>query len=185
MFISINGYLHILGYLFVLHSIYPTRKTLQLKAPLFAKQNTCPLVYTHAEREAYALNLFLYIRYLKYTVCKYVLHTLQIHVLHQLVQNAIHRDILIWCIITFQITNKQLMITKSYLPAEVCFPINTLEWRHNERDGVSNHQPHDCSLNRVFRHRSTKTSKLRVTGLCEGNSPVTDNSCVTGWSIHD
>ena len=23
-----------------------------------------------------------------------------------------------------------------------------LQWRHNERDGVSNHQPHDCLLNR-------------------------------------
>ena len=41
------------------------------------------------------------------------------------------------------------------------------------RDGVSNHQPHDCLLNRLFRHRSKKTSKLRVIGLCEGNSPVT------------
>ena len=28
-------------------------------------------------------------------------------------------------------------------------------------------------LNRLFRHRSKKTSKLHVTGLCEGNSPVT------------
>ena len=45
-----------------------------------------------------------------------------------------------------------------------------LQWRHNELD--SNHQPHDCLLNRLFRHRSKKTSKLRVTGLCEGNSPV-------------
>ena len=52
--------------------------------------------------------------------------------------------------------------------------IKTLQWRHNERDGVSNHQPHDCLLNRLFRHRSNKTSKLRVTGLCEGNSPVTN-----------
>ena len=50
---------------------------------------------------------------------------------------------------------------------------STLQWRHNECAGVSNHQPHDCSLNRVFRHRSKKTSKLRVTGLCKGNSPVT------------
>ena len=49
----------------------------------------------------------------------------------------------------------------------------TLQWRCNERNGVSNHQPHDCLLNRLFRHRSKKTSKLRVTGLCEGNSPVT------------
>ena len=49
----------------------------------------------------------------------------------------------------------------------------TSQWRHNERDGVSNHQPQDCLLRRLFRRRSTKTSKLRVTGLCEGNSPVT------------
>ena len=40
-------------------------------------------------------------------------------------------------------------------------------------DGVSNHQPNGCLLNRLFRHRSKKTPKLRVTGLCAGNSPVT------------
>ena len=34
--------------------------------------------------------------------------------------------------------------------------------RHNGRDGVSNHQPHDCLLN-----------KFRVTGLCRGDSPGT------------
>ena len=49
----------------------------------------------------------------------------------------------------------------------------SLQWRHDGYAGVSNHQPHDCLLNRLFRHRSKKTSKLRVTGLCEGNSPVT------------
>ena len=38
---------------------------------------------------------------------------------------------------------------------------------------VSNHQPHDCPLNRLFRRRSKNTSKLRVAGLCDGNSPVT------------
>ena len=41
-----------------------------------------------------------------------------------------------------------------------------LQWRHNGRDGVSNHQRHDCLLNRLFRRRSKKTSKLRITGLC-------------------
>ena len=51
--------------------------------------------------------------------------------------------------------------------------ISTLWWRHNERDDVSSHQPHDCLLNRLFRRRSKKTSKLRVTDLCEGNSPLT------------
>ena len=49
----------------------------------------------------------------------------------------------------------------------------TLQWRHNERDGVSNHQPHQCLPNRLFRRRSKKTSKLRVTGLCAENSPAT------------
>ena len=49
----------------------------------------------------------------------------------------------------------------------------TLQWRHNGRNGVSNHQPHDCLLNRLFRSRSEKTPTLRVTGLCDRNSPVT------------
>ena len=53
------------------------------------------------------------------------------------------------------------------------FSLISLQWRHDELDGVSSRQPRDCLLNRLFRHRSKKTSKLRVTSLCEGNSPVT------------
>ena len=49
----------------------------------------------------------------------------------------------------------------------------SLRWRHNGRSSDSNHQPHGCLLNRLFRRRSRKTSKLRVTGLCVGNSPGT------------
>ena len=49
----------------------------------------------------------------------------------------------------------------------------SLQWCHNGRASVSNHQPHDCLFNRLFRRRSKKTSKLRVTGLCAGNSPGT------------
>ena len=48
-----------------------------------------------------------------------------------------------------------------------------LRWRHNDHAGVSNHQPPGCLLNRLFRRKSKKTSKLRVTGLCAGNSPGT------------
>ena len=44
----------------------------------------------------------------------------------------------------------------------------SLRWRHNGLDSVSNHQPHDCLFNRLFRRRSKKTSKLRVTGLFAG-----------------
>ena len=50
---------------------------------------------------------------------------------------------------------------------------NTLRWRHNGHDGVSDHQPHDGLLNRLSRRRSKKISKLRVTSLCAGNSPET------------
>ena len=61
---------------------------------------------------------------------------------------------------------------------EVCiFELNhiyiSLQWRHNGCDGVSNHQPLDCLLKCLFMRRSKKTSKLRVTGLCAWNSPVT------------
>ena len=52
-----------------------------------------------------------------------------------------------------------------------------LQWRHNERDGVSNHQPNQCLLNRLFGRRSKKTSESAslafVWGIDRGpvNSP--------------
>ena len=52
----------------------------------------------------------------------------------------------------------------------------SLRWCHNDHDGGSNRQPHSCLLNRLFRRQSNKTSKLRVTGLCVGNSPGPVNS---------
>ena len=48
-----------------------------------------------------------------------------------------------------------------------------LQWRHNERDGVSNHRHLNCLRKHLSRRRSKKTSKLRITGLCEGNPPMT------------
>ena len=53
---------------------------------------------------------------------------------------------------------------------------SALHWRHNDHDGVSNHQPYVCLLNLLFGRRSKKTSKLRVTDLCAGNSPGPVNS---------
>ena len=49
----------------------------------------------------------------------------------------------------------------------------SLQWRHNERDGVLKHRRRDWLHNRLFRRRSKKTSNLGVTGLRERNSPVT------------
>ena len=51
--------------------------------------------------------------------------------------------------------------------------ITVTVWHHNEFDGVSNHWCIHCLLNHLFWCRSKKTSKLRVTGLCGGNSQVT------------
>ena len=51
-----------------------------------------------------------------------------------------------------------------------------LHWLHNDHGGVSNHQPHGCLLNSLIMRGSKKTSKLRVTGLCAGNSPGPVNS---------
>ena len=63
------------------------------------------------------------------------------------------------------------------------------------RGSLSNHQPHDCLLNRLFGRRSMKTSMFRVTGLCAGNSPGTgefpaqmasDTENVSiWWRLHD
>ena len=53
----------------------------------------------------------------------------------------------------------------------------SLRWRHNGRDSVSNHQPYDCLLNRLFRRRSKKNqssaSMAFVRGIHRGpvNSP--------------
>ena len=69
-----------------------------------------------------------------------------------------------------------LMSSRTVAPGTVCLltgpsfdKFTSLLWRHNGHDGVSNHQPHDCLL----RRRSKKASKIHVTGLCAGNSPVT------------
>ena len=51
--------------------------------------------------------------------------------------------------------------------------IHSYVYIHNERNVVSNHHPLICLFNRLFRCGSRKTSKLRVTGLCEENTLVT------------
>ena len=80
--------------------------------------------------------------------------------------------VLVYCHLDLQVTK---MLSSKY--RSFCFSrgmlLCTIKLRHNERDGISNHQPHGCLLKRLFRRRSRKTSKLRVTGLFAGNSPVT------------
>ena len=52
-----------------------------------------------------------------------------------------------------------------------CF--TTLQWRHNNCDGVPNHRDLHYLPNCLFRCRSKKTPKLCISGLCERNPPVT------------
>ena len=66
--------------------------------------------------------------------------------------------------------SKNELISYIFLNCDMHYIIT---WRHNGHDSVSNLQPHHCLLNRLFRCRSKKTSKLRVTELCAGNSPGT------------
>ena len=86
-------------------------------------------------------------------------------------------------------TNHYLNIAGQYSPNnDSCYgcPNDRSRWRwrsrhkyvslhlhHNGRDGVSNKEPQDCLLKHLVGRGSKKTSKLRVTGLCAGNSPGT------------
>ena len=72
-------------------------------------------------------------------------------------------------------------------------PEVSLQWRHNERDGVSNHRRVDCLFIRLFRYRLKKASKLCINGLYERNPPVTggfpsegpaNTKNVSIWSRH-
>ena len=55
-------------------------------------------------------------------------------------------------------------------PAYHKYTMTSLQWSHNERDGVPNHRRLYCLINRLFRRRSKKAPRH---GLCARNSPVT------------
>ena len=84
---------------------------------------------------------------------------------HYLIQ-SLSKSMLPYGVTEPQLTNQSLANARipGFVPSR-----ESLHSRHNERDGVSNHQ----RLDRSFRHRSKKKIKLCVTGLCEGNPPVT------------
>ena len=65
----------------------------------------------------------------------------------------------------------------------------TLRWRHNERDGVSNHQPHDCLLNGLFVQIKENIKQApRHWPLCgefTGNSPHKRGNVSIWWRHHE
>ena len=62
--------------------------------------------------------------------------------------------------------------------------VTPLQWRHNGCDSVWNNKPHDCLLNRLFRRRSKKTSKLRVTGFVRDRWIPRTNGQLRGKCFH-
>ena len=44
-----------------------------------------------------------------------------------------------------------ILVWPGFEPRRLRNPSISLQWRHNGRDDVSNHQPHDCLLNRLFK----------------------------------
>ena len=88
---------------------------------------------------------------------------------------SVHRDMFL-CLLHKALSYLILSWLKAFPCHNVIMQCLALQWRHGERDGVSNHQPHDSLLKRLFRRTSKKTSKLRATGLCVGNSPWPVNS---------
>ena len=62
---------------------------------------------------------------------------------------------------TYRFERKKAVFVDAYMSEEEhgCNDMITLQWRHNERDCVSNHQPYDCLLMHLFRRRSKKKMK--------------------------
>ena len=70
-----------------------------------------------------------------------------------------------------------------------CHTCKILQWRHNERDGVSNHQPHECLLNRLFKAQIKENIKApRHWPLCgeftAQRASVAENVS-TRWHHHE
>ena len=91
------------------------------------------------------------------------------------------RDVVAFLNISYEGNSNSYLGYNHYLGYIVSYAVHnksyvrddTLPWRHNGYDGVWNHRRLHCLLNYWFRHTSKNTSKLRVTGLSEGNSPIT------------
>ena len=77
-----------------------------------------------------------------------------------------HYDVIVMN--TFRVVSYWLASIKIY-------NLKSFQWRHNGHDGVSNHQPHDCLLNRLFRYRSKKTSKPASLAFVRG---------IHGWPVN-
>ena len=79
---------------------------------------------------------------------------------------------LFWCRLSHQLSQRSLSERTSIIgPCPCIFHYNDVIM--SAMASQINHRRLHCLLKCWFRRRSKKTSKLRATGLCAGNSPVT------------
>ena len=71
------------------------------------------------------------------------------------------------------VSNTIFSTTLQQAPTLLYCYVHPLQGRLDWCDGVLNHQPPDCLLNRLSKAQIKETSKFHVTGFCERNSPVT------------
>ena len=69
----------------------------------------------------------------------------------------------------------------SYLQLCLVMKSYALQWRHNRRDSVSIHPPHDCLCNRLFRRKSKKTP---VTGEFPAQMASNAENVSIWWRHH-
>ena len=77
---------------------------------------------------------------------------------------AVHKQIYHLCNICFHRRSPDFLLVLS-----VTFGMDiSLQWRNNGHDGVSNHQPHDCLLKRLFKRKCQSSASLAfVRGIHE------------------
>ena len=98
------------------------------------------------------------------TQCLFGYHTVKVHTYFRLCFIAKYL-FLFWhdnCYTPSQLVRDRLDV---YVCVCVLF---SLEWRHNERDGVSNRRCLECLLKRLFRRRSKKTSSSASLSFVRG-----------------
>ena len=140
-----------------------SKKTLKLRVTGFCAENSPVTAEFPEQRASSAENVSIWWCHHELNHFKYGNHSI---VVCDVIVMALY------IVIVYNIkSHTSLVICYSTLPGLHC--VVSLQWRHDERDCVSNHHPHDCLLHRLFRRRSKKTSKLRVAGLCAENSRVT------------
>ena len=135
-----------------------------------------PERFTERAKSSFWWNLFIgqgYFRQNDISVFQWIYSSQNAKVLILLTSNNQYNEDIV--MLTFVIRWRHSVVTvKATLATDF-----TLQWRHNERNCDPNHRRLDCLLNRMFWRKPKKTSMLRVTGICVGNSPENSFSKTT------